>query len=69
MKKSKRILVVDDDSATRELVKKALEEENYEVQTSSDGADILNESTEDALPDLMITDTVVPGMDELKLKE
>ena len=59
----KKILVIDDDSATRKLLKKTLEEKNYEVQTASDGVDILNQSTEDALPDLIITDTVVPGMD------
>jgi len=63
----KKILVIDDDSTTRKLLKKTWEEKNYEVQTASDGVDILNQSTEDALPDLIITDTVVPGMDEFQL--
>lgn len=67
VKRSKRILVVDEDPQALELLKETLEQENYEVQTSSDGADILNQSTEDSLPDLIITDTVVPGMDEFQL--
>lgn len=67
MKRSRKILVVDEDPLTRELLKKTLEEENYDVETVSGGVEALNKSREDALPDLIITDSVMPGMDELQL--
>lgn len=67
MKRSRKILVVDEDPLTRELLKKTLEEENYDVETVSGGVEALNKSREHALPDLIITDSVMPGMDELQL--
>ena len=54
-----RILVVDDDQVTLEILKSALEENNFQVLTASDGLDALNKArTED--PDLILLDVILP---------
>jgi len=54
-----KVLVVDDDQVTLEILKVALEESNYQVLTASDGLEALNKArTED--PDLILLDVILP---------
>ena len=54
-----KILVVDDDQVTLEILKSALEESNFQVLTASDGLEALNKArTED--PDLILLDVILP---------
>ncbi len=55
-----RVLVVDDDPATRYLVNKKLEKAEYEVQTAKDGADAVNIISESYF-DVVLTDLMMPG--------
>ncbi len=56
------ILVVDDDPATRLIVRRALERDGYRVEEAADGAAAL-ECFERLGPDLILMDAVMPGMD------
>ncbi len=53
------ILVVDDDSINRELLRKQLEMENYEVQSAANGSQAL-QTIEHQLPDLVLMDVMMP---------
>lgn len=57
----KRILVVDDNDAIREIVADALSLYGYEVRTASDGAEALAEARE--APSLVLLDLMMPGLD------
>lgn len=59
--KAKRILVVDDNASSRELVKFALEP-CYVVEEASDGRDAILRIHE-TLPDLVLMDIQMPDMD------
>jgi CheY-like chemotaxis protein len=54
------ILVVDDDPATRELFANYLESEGYAVVTASSGT-VAIEEAQRLLPDLIVTDVLMPG--------
>jgi CheY-like chemotaxis protein len=56
-----RILVVDDESSIREIVKPLLESEGYEVVTAADGLDGLHALSK-SLPDAIISDLHMPRM-------
>ena len=56
----KRILYVEDDEDTRNLVKEILEKEGYEVATACNGKECLS-SLEKEKPDLLLLDM----MDEI----
>ncbi len=56
----KRILVVDDNTQLRELLREALEYCEFKVQILADGKGLL-EAIEDFKPDLLILDNVLPG--------
>jgi CheY-like chemotaxis protein len=58
---AKRILVVDDNPASRELLRSALEP-RYDVDEASDGHAALT-SVRDAVPDLILLDIQMPDMD------
>ncbi|MEO6223773.1 MAG: response regulator [Vicinamibacterales bacterium] len=60
------VLVVDDDSAVRELLLKALTTAGYLVDVAIDGPSALTRLTEKSY-DLMITDLKMPGQDGLSL--
>jgi two-component system alkaline phosphatase synthesis response regulator PhoP len=62
----KRILVVDDDAKTVELVKLYLNRDGYRVITSYDGTEALKLARE-GHPDLIVLDLMLPGMDGLEL--
>jgi two-component system response regulator (stage 0 sporulation protein F) len=62
----KRILVVDDEEAIRELYREELVEAGYQVDVAPDGLRAL-EMVEQAPPDLMTIDIKMPGMDGIEL--
>jgi DNA-binding NarL/FixJ family response regulator len=57
-----RVLVVDDEAKLLRAVAVTLREEGYEVTTARTGADALVRINE-AIPDLVISDIRMPGMD------
>jgi len=59
---SKRVLVVDDDVKTVELVKLYLNRDGYSVLVAYDGVDALRLARE-GHPDLIVLDLMLPGMD------
>ncbi|MFI8503124.1 response regulator transcription factor [Streptomyces sp. NPDC085524] len=59
-----RILVVDDEPAVREALRRSLAFEGYDVQTAVDGLDAL-EKAASYDPDLMVLDIQMPRMDGL----
>jgi len=62
----KRILVVDDDEKTVELVKLYLNRDGYRVLTAYDGIEALRLARE-RHPDLIVLDLMLPGMDGLEV--
>ena len=58
----KRVLVVDDDIPTVELIRGALEQEGFDVGVAHDGASCLLAVAQQR-PDLLILDVVMPVMD------
>jgi two-component system, OmpR family, alkaline phosphatase synthesis response regulator PhoP len=61
-----RVLVVDDDVKTVELVKLYLDRDGYRVLTAYDGAEALRLARE-GHPDLIVLDLMLPGIDGLEL--
>jgi two-component system response regulator MprA len=61
-----RILVVDDDRAVREALRRALTLAEYEVQLAEDGAQAI-ELVAEALPDAVVLDIGLPGIDGLEV--
>ena len=57
-----KILVIDDDSTVRRLVKDVLELEGFDVLTAEDGFAGLR-AIESAMPDCVILDVMMPGID------
>ncbi len=57
-----RILVVDDDADSLEIVRTYLESRGYRVTTAADGKEALA-MLEDARPDLVLLDVMMPGLD------
>jgi DNA-binding response OmpR family regulator len=62
----KKVLVVDDDVKTVELVKLYLNRDGYRVLTASDGNDALQIARE-SHPDLIVLDLMLPGMSGLEV--
>jgi DNA-binding response OmpR family regulator len=62
----KRVLVVDDDVKTVELVKLYLNRDGYQVLTAYDGVEALRLARE-SHPDLIVLDLMLPGIDGLKI--
>ena len=63
---SVKILVVEDDAATQQLLEFLLKKEGYEVISSTDGKDAFDKATREK-PDLVITDIMLPHTDGLEL--
>jgi two-component system, OmpR family, response regulator MprA len=61
-----RVLVVDDDRAVREALRRALTLGGYEVQVADDGKQAL-ESVVRSLPEAVVLDIGLPGIDGLEL--
>ena len=62
----KRVLVVDDDVKTVELVKLYLNRDGYRVLTAYDGIEALRLARE-GHPDLIVLDLMLPGIDGLEI--
>ena len=62
----KRVLVVDDDVKTVELVKLYLNRDGYRVLTAYDGVEALRLARE-RHPDLIVLDLMLPGIDGLEI--
>jgi two-component system response regulator MprA len=62
-----RILVVDDERAVRESLRRALELEGYEIDLAEDGEDALRRIQLQPEPDAMILDVLMPGVDGLEV--
>jgi DNA-binding response OmpR family regulator len=63
---NKRVLVVDDDVKTVELVKLYLNRDGYRVLTAYDGVEALRLARE-SHPDLIVLDLMLPGIDGLEV--
>lgn len=59
-----RILVVDDDRAVRESLRRALELEDFDVEVAADGMDAIAE-VQRRVPELVVLDVMMPGVDGL----
>ncbi len=62
-----RILVVDDDAAVRESLRRALALESYDVELAGDGAQALERLDEDPRIDALILDVSMPRLDGLEV--
>lgn len=61
-----RVLVVDDEPAVRDAVRRALVLSGYEVQQAADGREAL-EALAAAAPDAVVLDVLMPGVDGLEV--
>ena len=65
-----RILLADDDAATRDLVQRALGLDGHDVAVTQDGAEALEQlQAAGAHFDVLITDVQMPGLDGVALVE
>jgi two-component system response regulator MprA len=62
-----KILVVDDERAVRESLRRALELEGYDVGLASDGGEALEKLEAETQPDAVILDVLMPGTDGLEV--
>jgi two-component system response regulator MprA len=64
-----KILVVDDERAVRESLRRALELEGYDIELAADGQEALQllEANGDTQPDAVILDVLMPGVDGLEV--
>jgi two-component system response regulator MprA len=62
-----KVLVVDDERAVRDSLRRALELEGYEVELAVDGADALLRLEANGQPDAVILDVLMPGVDGLEV--
>jgi two-component system response regulator MprA len=63
-----KILVVDDERAVRESLRRALELEGYEIELATDGREALSALADEApQPDAVILDVLMPGVDGLEV--
>jgi DNA-binding response OmpR family regulator len=61
-----RVLVVEDDEDIADVLRRSLRTEGYEVRTSGDGVDALDQAA-GFLPDLVVLDLGLPRMDGLEV--
>jgi two-component system, OmpR family, response regulator MprA len=62
-----KILVVDDERAVRESLRRALELEGYEIELAEDGAEALQRLESGPEPDAMVLDVLMPRVDGLEV--
>src|SRR5438876_9204774 len=65
---SVRIMVVDDEPAVRESLRRALQLEGYDVELAADGAEALHRLDRNgAEPDALVLDVLMPNVDGLEV--
>ena len=62
-----KVLVVDDERAVRDSLRRALELEGYEVELADDGEEALQRLNGSAQADAVILDVLMPGIDGLEV--
>jgi two-component system, OmpR family, response regulator MprA len=62
-----RILVVDDDRAVRESLRRSLQFNGYQVDTASDGQQAIDQIKGGDRPDAMVLDVMMPRLDGLEV--
>ena len=62
-----KILIVDDERAVRESLRRALELEGYEIELAEDGAEALERLGAEPEPDAMVLDVLMPRVDGLEV--
>jgi two-component system, OmpR family, response regulator MprA len=62
-----KILVVDDERAVRESLRRALELEGYEIELAADGEEALYRLEANSQPDALVLDVLMPGIDGLEV--
>ncbi|HEX4745438.1 MAG TPA: response regulator transcription factor [Gaiellaceae bacterium] len=62
-----RVLVVDDERAVRESLRRALELEGYDVELAEDGEEALDRLDAPTPADAVILDVLMPGIDGLEV--
>src|SRR3954453_11795936 len=62
-----RILVVDDERAVRDSLRRALELEGYAAELAADGAEALERLEGTAPPDAVLLDVLMPNVDGLEV--
>jgi signal transduction histidine kinase/DNA-binding response OmpR family regulator len=61
-----RVLVVEDEEATRSLIRRTLESRGWQVQEAADGQEALDRMAEH-VPDVVLVDLLLPRLDGLEL--
>lgn len=59
---TKKILIVEDDKFLRELIKRKLIAEKFEVTEATDGEEAIKKAKEES-PDLILLDLILPNID------
>jgi two-component system response regulator MprA len=62
-----KILVVDDERAVRDSLRRALELEGYAIELAADGEEALYRLEANSEPDAVILDVLMPGLDGLEV--
>src|SRR6266511_2652418 len=62
-----RILVVDDERAVRDSLRRALQLEGYEIELASDGQEALERLRSETQVDAVVLDVLMPGLDGLEV--
>ncbi|HEX6116469.1 MAG TPA: response regulator transcription factor [Solirubrobacterales bacterium] len=65
---SGRVLVVEDDEAIADVVRRALRQEGHEVRSAADGVEALAQA-EEFVPDLVILDLGLPRLDGVEVSK
>jgi DNA-binding response OmpR family regulator len=63
-----RVLIVDDDPLTRDVVRAVLEDATFTVELAADGTQALDLARERA-PDVVLLDVMMPGMNGFQVAE
>jgi CheY-like chemotaxis protein len=66
VKKRERVLIAEDDVASRELMTDVLRDAGYTVDAAADGYEALWMAAQ-RMPDVLLTDLGMPGMDGIEL--
>jgi CheY-like chemotaxis protein len=63
------ILIIDDDESAQECVAHLLRGEGFAVEFAADGQEALDRLARDPLPELILLDLMMPGMDGIEFRE